>query len=77
MSLTRISRHIKAPRATVYRALLDASAVAKWKVPDGITCKAHEFDARENGFSGYRSGMTRRLNTAEPRRALTRITVAL
>lgn len=49
MSSTGISRHIKAPRATVYSALLDARAVAKWKVPDGMTCHVHAFDAREGG----------------------------
>jgi uncharacterized protein YndB with AHSA1/START domain len=33
----------------VFRALLDARAVAKWKVPDGMTCQVHSFDAREGG----------------------------
>jgi uncharacterized protein YndB with AHSA1/START domain len=47
--LTRISRHINAPRAVVYRALLDARAVVKWKVSDGMTCHVHAFDAREGG----------------------------
>lgn len=49
MNSTRITRHIRAPRTAVYRALLDANAVAKWKVPDGMTCQVHEFDAREGG----------------------------
>jgi uncharacterized protein YndB with AHSA1/START domain len=49
MSSTRISRHINAPRAAVYRALLDARAVAAWKVPTGMTSRVHEFDAREGG----------------------------
>jgi uncharacterized protein YndB with AHSA1/START domain len=49
MSSTRIGRHIKAPRAKVYSTLLDARAVAKWKVPEGMTCHVHEFDAREGG----------------------------
>jgi uncharacterized protein YndB with AHSA1/START domain len=49
MSSTRIRRHINAPRAAVYRALLDARAVAKWKVPDGMTCHVHGIDAREGG----------------------------
>jgi uncharacterized protein YndB with AHSA1/START domain len=49
MSSTRISRHVNAPRETVYRALLDARAVAKWKVPTGMTSQVHEFDAREGG----------------------------
>ncbi|MEO8442147.1 MAG: SRPBCC family protein [Betaproteobacteria bacterium] len=49
MPSTRITRHINAPRAKVYRALLDASAVAKWMVPDGMTSKVHDFNAREGG----------------------------
>jgi uncharacterized protein YndB with AHSA1/START domain len=49
MSSTRVSRHINAPRAKVYRALLDPGAIAKWKVPDGMTCHVHAFDAREGG----------------------------
>jgi len=49
MNSTRISQHINAPRAVVYRALLDPRAIAKWKVPDGMTCHLHAFDAREGG----------------------------
>ena len=49
MSSTRIRYHINAPRAAVYRALLDSRAVARWKVPDGMTCHVHTFDAREGG----------------------------
>ena len=44
-----IARHINAPRSVVYRALLDPRAIAKWKVPDGMTCQVHAFDARECG----------------------------
>lgn len=47
---TRIRRHIRAPRADVYRALLDPRAVAKWKVPTGMTCQVHMFDARAGGI---------------------------
>jgi len=46
---TRIRRQIRAPRARVYEALLDPAAVARWKVPAGMTCEVHEFDAREGG----------------------------
>jgi uncharacterized protein YndB with AHSA1/START domain len=49
MSSTRISRHVNAPREIVYRALLDASAVATWMVPTGMTSHVHAFDAREGG----------------------------
>ena len=40
---------MNAPRAAVYRALLDARAVAAWMVPAGMTSHAHSFDAREGG----------------------------
>ena len=49
MTSTHVSRHINAPRQIVYRALLDPDAVARWKVPDGMTAQVHEFDAREGG----------------------------
>lgn len=34
----------------VYRALLDARAIATWKVPTGMTSYVHAFDAREGGL---------------------------
>ena len=49
MSSTRISRRVNAPRAAVYRALLDARAVATWRVPTGMTSHVHAFDPREGG----------------------------
>jgi uncharacterized protein YndB with AHSA1/START domain len=49
VSSTRISRHVNAPRASVYHALLDARAVATWMVPNGMTSQVHEYDAREGG----------------------------
>ena len=49
MTSTRLEHHINAPRETVYRALLDPRAVEEWKVPDGMTCHIHAFDAREGG----------------------------
>ena len=49
MYSTRVSRRIAAPRAAVYRALIDPAAVARWRVPDGMSSEVHEFDAREGG----------------------------
>jgi uncharacterized protein YndB with AHSA1/START domain len=40
---------VNAPRAHVYRALLDSLAVATWMVPSGMTSYVHEFDARVGG----------------------------
>src|SRR5437879_6578387 len=49
MSSTRISCRMNAPRAIVYRALVDARAVATWMVPAGMTSRVHAFDPREGG----------------------------
>jgi uncharacterized protein YndB with AHSA1/START domain len=46
---TRTTRHVHAPRAAVYAALLDPDAVASWRVPDGMTSRVHEFEPREGG----------------------------
>jgi uncharacterized protein YndB with AHSA1/START domain len=46
---TSVTRHIDAPPATVYRALLDPDAIAKWRVPDGMRSHVHQFEAREGG----------------------------
>ncbi|WP_095982812.1 SRPBCC family protein [Melittangium boletus] len=49
MSPTRIRCHMKAPRARVYRALLDARAIAAWRVPTGMTSHVHVFEPHEGG----------------------------
>ncbi|RKH70031.1 SRPBCC family protein [Corallococcus aberystwythensis] len=49
MSTTRIRQHVKAPRSSVYRALIDARAVATWMVPDGMTSHVHVFEPHEGG----------------------------
>jgi uncharacterized protein YndB with AHSA1/START domain len=49
MTTTQVTRRIDAPRSEVYRALLDADAVQRWMVPDGMTSKVHAFEAREGG----------------------------
>jgi len=49
MYSTRVSRHVDAPRPAVYRALVDAAAIANWRVPAGMSSQVHEFDAREGG----------------------------
>jgi uncharacterized protein YndB with AHSA1/START domain len=46
---TRVSRHVNAPRSAVYRALLDADAITRWRVPAGMTSQVHQFDPREGG----------------------------
>lgn len=49
MYTTRLSRQMSAPRAAVYHALLDAGAVAAWRVPDGMSSQVHEWEPREGG----------------------------
>jgi uncharacterized protein YndB with AHSA1/START domain len=46
---TRTSRHINALRSKVYRALVDADSISRWKVPDAMTIHIHEHDGREGG----------------------------
>lgn len=46
---THLERHIAAPRAAVYRALIDADAIAQWMVPDGMRMHVHLFEPREGG----------------------------
>jgi uncharacterized protein YndB with AHSA1/START domain len=62
MATTRLSRHIRAPRAVVYRALLDPKAVQQWMVPDDMTSHVHSFDAREGG--AFRISLTYNIPTA-------------
>lgn len=49
MTSTCTRQHVNAPREIVYRALLDAHAVAKWRVPTGMTSQVHTFEPREGG----------------------------
>jgi uncharacterized protein YndB with AHSA1/START domain len=49
LSTTRLTRHIDAPRARIYRALLDPDDVETWMVPDGMTSHIHTFEPSEGG----------------------------
>jgi uncharacterized protein YndB with AHSA1/START domain len=49
VNATRVTQRINAPRSAVYRALLDPAAIPKWRVPTGMTCHVHAFDARAGG----------------------------
>lgn len=57
----RLHRVLRAPPDRVYRAFLDADAMAKWLPPHGFTCKVHQMDARVGGsfrmsFTAFNSG---------------------
>ncbi|MFD8225606.1 SRPBCC domain-containing protein [Streptomyces massasporeus] len=56
MYTSRVSGHVDAPRAAVYRALVSAEAIARWRVPTGMRAEVQEFDAREGG--GFRVSLT-------------------
>ncbi|MFH9585959.1 SRPBCC domain-containing protein [Streptomyces luteogriseus] len=49
MYTSRVSGHVDAPRSAVYRALVSAEAIARWRVPAGMRAEVHDFDAREGG----------------------------
>ena len=45
----RLHRVLRATPERVYRAFLEADAMAKWIPPYGFTCKVHQMDARVGG----------------------------
>jgi uncharacterized protein YndB with AHSA1/START domain len=45
----RLHRVVRATPEKVYRAFLDADAMAKWLPPNGFTGKVHHLDARVGG----------------------------
>lgn len=56
-----LHRVLKAPAERVYRAFLDADALAKWLPPYGFTCKVHEMNASVGGtfrmsFTNFTTG---------------------
>lgn len=56
MTTTKVSRIIKASRKDIYRAFIDPTVLAKWRAPDGMTARVHEFDAQPGGR--YRMSLT-------------------
>jgi len=57
----RLHRVFRAPPERIYRAFLDADAMAKWLPPNGFTGKVHHLDAKVGGshkmsFTNFSSG---------------------
>jgi uncharacterized protein YndB with AHSA1/START domain len=52
----RLHRVLRTTPEKVYRAFLDADAMAKWLPPNGFTAKVHHIDARVGGT--YRMSFT-------------------
>jgi uncharacterized protein YndB with AHSA1/START domain len=57
----RLHRVLRAAPEKIYRAFLDADALAKWLPPNGFTCKVHHLDAKVGGthkmsFTNFSTG---------------------
>ncbi|MDB6170310.1 MAG: Activator of Hsp90 ATPase 1 family protein [Verrucomicrobia bacterium] len=57
----RLHRVLRATPEKVYRAFLDADALAKWLPPNGFTAKVHHLDAKVGGahrmsFTNFTTG---------------------
>jgi uncharacterized protein YndB with AHSA1/START domain len=57
----RLHRVLKAPPERVYRAFLDAGAMAKWLPPNGFTGQVHHLEAKVGGtykmsFTNFTTG---------------------
>ena len=57
----RLHRVLRSPPERIYRAFIDAEAMAKWLPPNGFTGKVHEMDARVGGtfrmsFTNFSTG---------------------
>jgi uncharacterized protein YndB with AHSA1/START domain len=57
----RLHRVLRAPPERIYRAFVDADAMAKWLPPHGFTCKVHHMDAKVGGtfrmsFTNFTTG---------------------
>src|SRR5574340_1140316 len=62
-STVRLRRVLRATPESVYRAFLDADAMAKWLPPHGFTGKVHHADARVGGtykmsFTNFSTGQS-------------------
>jgi len=60
-STVRFHRVLKTRPERIYKAFLDADALAKWLPPNGFTGKVHEMDARVGGsckmsFTNFSTG---------------------
>lgn len=45
----RLHRVLKAPPMRIYRAFIEADALAKWLPPHGFTCQVEQLEARVGG----------------------------
>ena len=57
----RLHRVLRATPERIYRAFLNADAIAKWLPPNGFTCRVHHMDAKVGGtykmsFTNFTTG---------------------
>ena len=57
----KLHRVLRAPPQRVYKAFVDADALARWLPPYGFLCKVHQMDAKVGGsfkmsFTNFGSG---------------------
>ena len=52
----RLHRVLRAPSERIFRAFVDADAMAKWLPPNGFTGRVHHLDAKVGG--GFRMSFT-------------------
>ena len=62
-STVRLHRVLAAKPAKVYRAFIEADAMAKWLPPNGFACTVHRLDAKVGGthrmsFRNFTTGMS-------------------
>ncbi len=62
-STIRLHRVIRTSPEKLYRAFIEADAMAKWLPPYGFTCKVHHLDARSGGtykmsFTNFSTGQS-------------------
>lgn len=63
MSTVRLHRVLRAPPDKVYRAFVQADALARWLPPNGFTCRVEQLDVRIGGafrmsFTNFTTGHT-------------------
>ena len=61
MSTVSLHRVLRCPPQRLYKAFLDADAMAKWLPPNGFTGKVHQMDAKVGGsykmsFTNFTTG---------------------
>ena len=63
INTVRLHRVLRATPERIYRAFLDADAMAKWLPPYGFTCKVHHMEAKVGGtykmsFTNFSTGQS-------------------